>query len=213
MLSARRGYWIQIDKLRAHMNRERERRLEEERRMALVAAQLEEMERGVQPSGGKGKGKEGPLASGSKRRFDEDEGQDEMNTASDSEMDPFLENGSALKKRRITPEPSSQYSQSQSQSQDPYYTMKMAPTKQYPAPLHTYNPELYPDAASIIESSSQSQSQPRPVVPERSDTPPLDTEEEEGQGWSPGKGTKLVHPRHQKALKRALSRTQTFAQL
>ncbi|KDR72858.1 hypothetical protein GALMADRAFT_212873 [Galerina marginata CBS 339.88] len=212
MLTARRGYWVQVDKMKAHMNRELERRREEERRMALVAAHLEEMERGVQSSEGKGKGREGPASNGSKRRYDENEGEDEMNTGNDSEVDPLPENPSAPKKRRITPEPSSQYSQAQSQSQDPYYNM-VPPTKQYPAPLHTYNPELYPDAASIIESSSQSQSQPRPVVPERSDTPPLTTEEEESQGWSPGKGTRLVHPRHQKALKRALSRTQTFAQL
>jgi hypothetical protein len=113
----------------------------------------------------------------------------------------------------------------------------MPPAKQYPAPLHTYHPSIYPEAASIIESSSQSSSQPRPVfaaAPERFDTPPVDEDgeivgkgksqsnlddEEAGEAddkvgsTTAGRGTKLVHPRERKKMTRVLSRTQTFAQL
>lgn len=43
---------------------------------------------------------------------------------------------------------------SRSQSQP---TNFIPPEKQYPAPLSAYDPQLYPDAASVIESQSQSQ--------------------------------------------------------
>lgn len=81
----------------------------------------------------------------------------------------------------------------------------MPPAKQYPAPLHTYNPILYPEAASIIESSAAMSSRPRPVVPERADTPPLD-EEEVKQQESPGRGSRLVRQN----MQRGFGRTQTM---
>jgi hypothetical protein len=141
------------------------------------------------------------------------------------------------KKRRITPEPSRASAAPQPPPSPPTL---MPPAKQYPAPLHTYHPSIYPEAASIIESSSQSSSQPRPVfapAPERFDTPPvdedgeivvvgkgksqsnLDDDEEGGEtddklgSTTAGRGTKLVHPRERKKMTRVLSRTQTFAQL
>jgi len=140
------------------------------------------------------------------------------------------------KKRRITPESSRA---SVAPQPPPSPPTLMPPAKQYPAPLHTYHPSIYPEAASIIESSSQSSSQPRPVfapAPERFDTPPVDEdgeiivvgkgksqsnldEEEGGEtddklgSTTAGRGTKLVHPRERKKMTRVLSRTQTFAQL
>ena len=88
---------------------------------------------------------------------------------------------------------------SQSQSHPP------PPQKQYPAPLSSYDPRLYPDAKSAIELSALSQ--PRPVV--RADTPPASAQaEEQEQEQRPGA---LV--RKPKRLRRTLSRTQTFTQL
>lgn len=156
---------------------------------------------------------------GVKRSHDDDTGEGDVET----------------KKRRITPE-SSRASIQQPPASPPTL---MPPAKQYPAPLHTYHPSIYPEAASIIESSSQSSSQPRPVfalAPERFDTPPvdedgeivvgkrksqsnLDDDEEGGEAddkvgsTTAGRGTKLVHPRERKKMTRVLSRTQTFAQL
>ncbi|KAF8221324.1 hypothetical protein L208DRAFT_694408 [Tricholoma matsutake] len=91
-------------------------------------------------------------------------------------------------------------SQSQSQSHPP------PPPKQYPAPLSSYDPMLYPDAKTAIELSAQFH--PRPVVPPRADTPPAEEEEEEEEEERPGA---LV--RQPKRLRRTLSRTQTFTQL
>jgi len=140
------------------------------------------------------------------------------------------------KKRRITPEPSSSRLRPSAPQPPPSPPMLMPPAKQYPAPLHTYHPSIYPEAASIIESSTQSSSQPRPVfasAPQRFDTPPVDEDgeiivgksksqsnlddEEAGElddkSTTAGRGTKLVHPRERKKMARVLSRTQTFAQL
>lgn len=91
-------------------------------------------------------------------------------------------------------------SSSQSQSHPP------PPPKQYPAPLSSYDPRLYPDAKSAIELSALSQ--PRPEV--RADTPPARDAEAavEQQEQRPGA---LV--RKPKRLRRTLSRTQTFTQL
>ena len=79
-----------------------------------------------------------------------------------------------------------------------------APPKQYPAPLSSYDPALYPEAASVIEAEA------RPPLPPREDTPPLD-------GDSDGENAPASHghplQRRRKGLKRTLSRTQTFTQL
>jgi hypothetical protein len=93
----------------------------------------------------------------------------------------------------ITPQSHNYSQQSNSQSQHSHSRTQSQPTGfvppeiQYPAPLSTYDPELYPDAASVIES--QSQSQGRPVYLEA--TPPAsptDDERVRGGGGSGGGG-------------------------
>ncbi|KAF5318670.1 hypothetical protein D9619_010913 [Psilocybe cf. subviscida] len=123
-----------------------------------------------------------------------------------------VDDGDANKKRRTTPERavvSGTGSQQRPRMSSPHLgspeRVIVPPAKQYPAPLHTYNPILYPEAARIIESYAATSSQPRPVVPERADTPPLD-EEEPRQQESPGRGNRLVR----KKMQRGLSRTQTM---
>jgi len=157
------------------------RRLGLERETEQVEERIRQRERQ------KGKGKETP---GHKRRLEADDNDDDsMNTFSDGESGVFLE-GSESKRRRLSEEPEN------------LYPAFLIPSKQYPAALHTYDPEIYPEAAYAIGLSSQSQ--PR-VVPPRIDTPPLDE----------GEDTKhrLVHPKNARALKRQLSRKQTYTQL
>jgi len=207
MCNARRSFWAAMDRMKERVAAEERRRKEEEETIGKAFN-----------------------TGGVKRALDAGEEEE-------GDIEP--------KKRRVSPEPSSPSSSSNSQSPSrppPIHTL-MPPAKQYPAPLHTYNPEIYPEAASFIESS-QASSQPRPVfapAPERSDTPPVDEngeivadvgkgksdsnmdgEEAAGElddklgssSTSPsGRGTRLVHPRERKKMARALSRTQTFAQL
>ncbi|KAF9455858.1 hypothetical protein BDZ94DRAFT_1277100 [Collybia nuda] len=85
-------------------------------------------------------------------------------------------------------------------------TYPLPPTKQYPAPLSSYNPELYPEAASIIESQERPPPPRADTPPVRSDTPPLGEDAELEHVGQP-----LV--RRVRGLKRTLSRTQTFKQL
>ncbi|KIM44142.1 hypothetical protein M413DRAFT_443184 [Hebeloma cylindrosporum] len=198
MCNARKGHWAQMDRIRDRSEFEQDRKREEEERIGKA------------------------FNSGGVKRAHEDDEDDEGDVES--------------KKRRITPEPST--SGSRASVPPPSPPALMPPAKQYPAPLHTYHPSLYPEAASIIESSSQSSSQPRPVFPaglERADTPPVGEDGEiiDAKGKSrsnlddedaaelddtvgtstAGRGTKLVHPREGKKMRRVLSRTQTFAQL
>lgn len=95
------------------------------------------------------------------------------------DQDESAEADGEPKRKRRTPEPSSSGSSSQNPHPQP-------PHKQYPAPLSSYDPKLYPDAAEVIESSSQSQ--PRPVF--RSDTPPIkhDTPLAARPAWAGKKG-------------------------
>jgi hypothetical protein len=80
--------------------------------------------------------------------------------------------------------------------------------KQYPAPLASYDPEIYPEAAGVIES--QQLSQGRPVPPPRADTPPI----EELEARERRRQEQENRPNGLKrGLKRTLSRTQTFTQL
>lgn len=86
--------------------------------------------------------------------------------------------------------------------------------RQYPAPLHSYNPELYPEAAIAIQSQSQPQPPPPVLAPPRNrrasaslsreNTPPVrsDTPPPDDDSLSP-----------KKSLTRGLGRTQTFSQL
>ncbi len=90
------------------------------------------------------------------------------------------------------------------------------PKKQYPAALQAYDPKIYPDAANIIEASSQIR--PRPLVyspppistgrntppaVERTDTPPID----EGDRAGSRRGQRLERKNGK------LGRTQTFVGL
>jgi hypothetical protein len=205
MCNARRSFWAAMDRMKQRVEGEERKRRAEEERIGRAFN-----------------------TGGVKRTLDTGEEEE-------GDVEP--------KKRRVSPEPSSSSSNSHSPSRPPPTTTLMPPAKQYPAPLHTYNPEIYPEAASIIESSSQLSSQPRPVftpAPERSDTPPVDEngeivvdvgkrksqsnldgdeaagelDDKLGSSTSPARrGTRLVHPRERKKMTRALSRTQTFAQL
>ncbi|KAG5649839.1 hypothetical protein H0H81_001808 [Sphagnurus paluster] len=98
---------------------------------------------------------------------------------------------------------SSQASASTSSSARPI--IRTPPPRQYPAPLSSYDPELYPEAARVIEAEA------RPPTP-RADTPPLDDDDDGTDTDSEERpGNRLTRPR--KGLKRAISRTQTFRQL
>ena len=184
LTQARAAYLYQWDKIRADAEFQEMRRLGLERETEKVEERIRERER----QKGKGKGKHVQVGTmGHKRQLEADENDDDMNTLSDAESGIFLE-GTEPKRRRLSEEP------------EILYPTFLIPSKQYPAALHTYDPEIYPEAAYSIELSSQSQ--PRPVVPPRTDTPPLSDDEH-----------KLVHPKNARALKRQLSRTQTYAQL
>lgn len=100
--------------------------------------------------------------------------------------------------------------QSDSQSQF------IPPEKQYPAPLSAYDPELYPDAASVIESQSQSQQTHYPHYyhhhhSQREDTPPVsgEGEEEELEDTRPN----ALKRSPKKGLKRGLTRGRTLVQI
>ncbi|KAF8804143.1 hypothetical protein BYT27DRAFT_7225560 [Phlegmacium glaucopus] len=193
---ARASYFHQWDRIRVDAEFQAMRRLRLERETEEVEEKMRERERQktLALSRAKGKGKEVGNPSHKRRLEADDEDGDTMNTLSDGESQIFSEGGTEQKRRRLSEEPEN------------LYPAFLIPSKQYPAPLHTYDPEIYPEAAYAIGSSSQSQ--PRPVVPPRTDTPPLSDDEH-----SPGRGTKLVHPKKGRALKRQLSRTQTYTQL
>ncbi|KAF8334415.1 hypothetical protein F5887DRAFT_991120 [Amanita rubescens] len=114
------------------------------------------------------------------------------------------------KRARLTPQPSSSaLPPSPSgdahlflpQSQEDYHLPPNAPAKQYPAPLSSYDPNIYPDAASIISSQSQQRGLPptNNVV-----TPP----------GSPREGSHMQDSSSPSGLSRGLrgklARTQTF---
>ncbi|KAF9005184.1 hypothetical protein BDQ17DRAFT_1353977 [Cyathus striatus] len=106
------------------------------------------------------------------------------------------------KRQRRTPEsdpntPASSQFQSQPTSSPWHQKVKLVHPghqKQYPAPLSSYDPKLYPEAAGIIASQN------RPSPPPRVDTPPLPEPPAHG-------GAAL-----RRGPKRTLSRTQTFTQ-
>jgi hypothetical protein len=179
LTQSRAAYLYQWDRIRA------EAEFQEMRRLGLVRETEQVEERIRQRERQKGKGK----AMGHKRRLEAiDNGDDSMNTSSDGESG-VLE-GTDPKRRRLSEDPEN------------LYPAFLIPSKQYPAALHTYDPEIYPEAAYAIGLSSQSQ--PR-AVPPRIDTPPLNEDEDTKH--------RLVHPKNARALKRQLSRTQTYTQL
>ena len=95
---------------------------------------------------------------GHKRLLEVDDGDDDnMNTLSDGESGVFLE-GAKLKKRLFE------------KPKDVYLSF-LIPSKQYPAALHTYDPEIYPEVIGL-----SSQFQLRSASP-GIDTPPLNRDE------------------------------------
>jgi len=181
LTQSRAAYLYQWDKIRAEAEFQEMRRLGLERETEQVEERIRQRERQ------KGKGKE---TMSHKRRLEaDDDDDDSMNTLSDGESGVFLD-GTEPKRRRLSEEPEN------------LYPAFLIPSKQYPAALHTYDPEIYPEAAYSIGMSSQSQ--PR-AVPPRIDTPPLNEDEDTKH--------RLVHPKNARALKRQLSRTQTYTQL
>ncbi|KAF9004677.1 hypothetical protein BDQ17DRAFT_1354487 [Cyathus striatus] len=111
--------------------------------------------------------------------------------------------GHDTKRQRLTPEsnpntPASSQSQSRLTPSPWHQKVKLihpGHQKQYPAPLSSYDPKIYPEAAGIIASQN------RPEPPPRVDTPPLP--DPPAHSGSPLR----------RGLKRTLSRTQTFTQL
>ncbi|KAG6810742.1 hypothetical protein H0H92_010546 [Tricholoma furcatifolium] len=112
-------------------------------------------------------------------------------------------------------------SSSSSPSSLPTYRPIPQPPQQYPAPLQAYDPDLYPDAARIINAVA-----PRPPVVLSGDpTPPNSDDEGDGDPHAPGggggagAGLGLGSPgrhalqRQNKGLAGALGRTQTFSRL
>jgi hypothetical protein len=187
LTQGRAAYIYQWDKFRADAEFQEMRRLGLKRETEEVEERIRQRIR--QKGKGKRKGKQVQVETmGHKRPFEGDDNDDDsMNTLSDGESGVFLE-GTEPKRRRLSEEPEN------------LYPAFLIPSKQYPAALHTYDPEIYPEAAYAIGLSSQSQL--RPAVPPRTDTPPLSDDED-----------RLAHPKNPRALKRQLSRTQTYTQL
>ena len=191
LANERAPYLYQWDKMRAQAEFQEVRRLRLERETEEVEERIRERERQTELalSQTKGKGKQVVVESaGHKRRFEADDNDDDsVNTLTEGESDISTE-GTETKRRRL------------SEELEDVFPAFLIPSKQYPAALHTYDPEIYPEAVYAIGSQSQS----RPVVPPRTDTPPLSDDEDTRR--------KLVHPKT-RALKRQLSRMQTYRQL
>ena len=131
LTQSRTTYLYQWDKIRAEAEFQEMRRLRLERETEEVEERIRQRERL------KGRGKE---IMGHKRRLEADgSDNDSMNTLSDRESSVFLE-GTELKKKRL----------SESEEPEDFYPAFLIPSKQYPAALHTYDPEIYPEAASAL---------------------------------------------------------------
>lgn len=260
-MHARRWIFMRLDKMRRTAETQEFKKLKEK-------AEVEEAIK---------KGKELAMRKGKKRALEEDE-EDEEDFDGDIECDDQAERSSRSSKRRNRRRTKKtnwdeeldlefDYGDQQNSPLSHLPSPPPMPVKQYPAPLFSYDPQIYPEAASAIEfqqSQSQQYSQQmsqhygqsylqqsqaaaassgqqpyssyqqgsasqgpgsqqplpayqpvyslypaRPVFDkekpiERSDTPPLDEED--------NRPNKLVRPA-KKGLGRGLSRTQTFTQL
>lgn len=121
-----------------------------------------------------------------KRWLEADDGEDDsMNTLSVGESS-VLE-GAPSKRRKLSEE-----------EPNNFYLAFLVPLKQYPAALHAYNPEIYPEAAYTIGLSSQLQHH---AASPRVNTPPLNEDKDAKR--------RLSNPKNARALKR----TQTYMQL
>ena len=167
------SYLYQWDNIRAEAEFQEMRRLRLERETEQVEERIKQRE------GREGRGKDS-MGHQHKRQLEAD---DSNNDRIDREPSVFLE-GTEPKRKRFSEEP------------DDFYLAFLIPSKQYPAALHTYDLEIYPEAAYAVRFSSQLQ--PR-AMPPRIDTPPFNKDNDTKH--------KLVHP------KRQLNRTQTYMQL
>ncbi|KAF8627904.1 hypothetical protein AX15_004181 [Amanita polypyramis BW_CC] len=95
------------------------------------------------------------------------------------------------------------------QSQEEYFPL-IPPAKQYPAPVSSYDPNIYPEAASIISCQSQKHQQHTP--PADPSTQPVTTPPEPQRESTPPV-EEASSPRAQSGLRAGLARTQTFTLL
>ena len=174
-------YFVAIDRARKHLEAlERKEQLsreqaEEEERMAMEVLQRQELEK-------KGQMRMGVLpedwdsltlpklfratGEGSRKRSLSNAANQASNreTYDGNDKDLGDDAPSEPKRVRVTPQPSSSVLPPSPshlflpQSQEDY--LSNAPAKQYPAPLSSYDPNIYPDAASIITSQSQQRGLP-----------------------------------------------------
>lgn len=204
LLVDRGGFFVGYDRVRMRMDvvaerEERERAQADavEERLRLREREREMMDLDaahVEGTGSQQPRAHPPLSPSRKRTF-------ESSDASPSEPASASAATDKRQRRSVSPTPGAGPS-----------AYPLPPTKQYPAPLSSYNPELYPEAASVIESQDRPPPPPprTDTPPLRSDTPPLGEDGEPVEG-APHVGQPLV--RRVRGLKRTLSRTQTFKQL
>ena len=177
------GIWKQFDRMMVSKKACEEWRRKEEEEAAQKVKEFEELER------------ERERKKRGKRKIEEGYQKEE----------PHVQTPSGSKRLRLSPSENEEVIPSRGTRTRPL----LPPEKQYPAPLQAYNPKLYPDAASIIQSQPPPYLPPSPTIG-RTDTPPT---LEDGAGALIGKtysAQKLIHPRKQG---RGLGRTQTFTEL
>ncbi|TFK25866.1 hypothetical protein FA15DRAFT_668036 [Coprinopsis marcescibilis] len=192
IMESRRPALMRMDRLRKMGELELARRERERLAAAKAMKAIQERDRRWLAS-----------QSSQKRAFTEDDGDDGEKGADGVD-------GAEMKRRRMEKRPMFMYEDEASQPWSQQYwdaqpsSQQRVPAKQYPAPLSSYDPEIYPEAAGVIESQVQSQQRTR-TPPPRVDTPPLDETQN-----SPHFGG-LGQPN--RGLKRTLSRAKTFTQL
>jgi hypothetical protein len=152
LMHARTPYFLQRDRARAAAELREWRKLTLGWETEEVKEQIRKRNKQKPKALSQAKGREVDTK-GHKRLLEaDDEDNDKMNTC-DRESDIFLKGETEPKKRR--------------RSKENVRPAFLNPPKQYPAPLHAYDPIFYPEVAYIIRS----QPQPRPMVPQRADTP------------------------------------------
>ncbi|KAG5643459.1 hypothetical protein DXG03_000891 [Asterophora parasitica] len=231
LLAERRHAWVYHDKI-LRMGEEERRQEEKERRLLEEAEERvrmreEEREGGMGMVVGAEDGEDGDdeewvhvhpeVAAGKKRALEHTSSTPEFAQTHHAESqatagskrarisDAPAPSPSLPSEHTPTPPSSPLHSASHSQSQLAWLPtfVSQPPPQQYPAPLRSYNPALYPDAKRVIEAEE------RPPV--RLDTPPLETEEEAREREKEKEGTRPGIPLTRREPKRrSLSRGHTF---
>ncbi|PPQ84368.1 hypothetical protein CVT26_007385 [Gymnopilus dilepis] len=182
LLTARRGFWMQYDKMRMFHERLTKMREEEEKQATAMLTEEDRIRIG------KGKARDlSPSSNGTKRPHEEDF-PSSFKTPITAPHSHYTSHFPVPKRRRITPE------------------RALAEAD----PLRPTNPALDPHRQQIMPSVPRPNGVRQPRPGERADTPPVDEDGSSQQSQSPQRGQKLVHPRAQKAMRRALGRTQTL---